>query len=50
MREAGVDDFVRRSIAGWRTERAQGIYATTKRCERDAVGETLVELVHRGGC
>ena len=49
LREAGVEKMVRRAVAGWRTDTAQGIYATVKREERDAAAAALVELV-MGGC
>ena len=45
LREAGVDQLVRRALAGWRTEKAQGIYATVDRAERDAASEAVVALV-----
>lgn len=31
LREAGVEQLVRRSMAGWRSEKAQAIYATVNR-------------------
>jgi integrase len=34
LRKAGVDELVRRSMAGWRTDTAQAIYATVDREER----------------
>lgn len=49
LREAGVDKLVRRAVAGWRSEKAQGIYATVSREERDEAAAALVELVLRGG-
>jgi len=45
LREAGVDQLVRRALAGWRTEKAQGIYATVDRRERDAASEAVAKLV-----
>lgn len=44
-RAAGVDALVRRAIHGWRSERAQGIYATVSREERDAAAAAVVRLV-----
>lgn len=44
-REAGVEQLVRRAIHGWRSERAQGIYATVRREERDAAASAVVKLV-----
>jgi len=49
LREAGVEDLVRRAVAGWRTDKAQGIYATVKRGERDAAAAAVVELVFADG-
>ncbi|MBI2374257.1 MAG: hypothetical protein HYV07_09675 [Deltaproteobacteria bacterium] len=46
LRKAGVNDFVRRSLAEWRTEDAQAIYASHDREERDGAGEALVKLVN----
>jgi integrase len=45
LREAGVDQLVRRALAGWRTDKAQGIYASVDRSERDAASEAVVRLV-----
>lgn len=45
---AGVDQLVRRSMAGWRSEGAQRIYATVNRSEREAAADALVDLV--AGC
>ena len=45
LRTAGVDDLVRRSMAGWRTEEAQAIYASVDRRERDAAASSVVALV-----
>jgi integrase len=45
LREAGVEQLVRRAMAGWRSERAQGIYATVRREDRDAAAEAVVRLV-----
>lgn len=49
LRVAGVDQLVRRAMAGWRTERAQAIYATVAKEEREAAGEAMVNLVLAGG-
>ena len=46
MREAGVEDLVRRAVAGWRSEKAQAIYATVKRKDRDAAAAAVVNLVN----
>ena len=45
LRAAGVDQLVRRALAGWRSEKAQAIYATVAREERDAAGSAVVSLV-----
>lgn len=45
LREAGVDQMVRRALAGWREDDTQGIYATVSRAERDAAAGSLVRLV-----
>jgi integrase len=45
LRKAGVDDLVRRSMAGWRSEEAQRIYATVDPEERQAAARVLVALV-----
>jgi integrase len=45
LREAGVDQIVRRAVAGWREDDTQGIYATVSRAERDAAAGSLVRLV-----
>lgn len=45
LRKAGVQESIRRSLAGWRTEDAQAIYATFDREERRGAGEALVNLV-----
>lgn len=45
LRRAGVDDLVRRSIAGWRTNEAQAIYATVDRSERDRAALAVTEFV-----
>ena len=45
MRKAGVDEFVRRSVSGWRTERAQGIYSIIDRDDRDQAGAAVLNLV-----
>jgi integrase len=48
LRAAGVDQLVRRAMAGWRTEKAQDIYATVDRSERDAASEAVAKLVLSG--
>lgn len=48
-RRAGVDQLVRRAVAGWRTETAQGIYATVDRSEREAAAEAVLQLVAAQG-
>jgi integrase len=45
-RAAGVEPLVRRALQGWRTERAEGIYATVAREERDAAATAVVRLVN----
>jgi len=45
LRAAGVDQLVRRALAGWRTEKAQAIYATVAKEEREAAGSAVVRLV-----
>jgi len=45
LRRAGVDNVVRRAVSGWRTETAQGIYATVAREERDQAADSIVALV-----
>jgi integrase len=45
LRKAGVDQLVRQSIAGWRTDEAQAIYATVDRSERDQAAAAVTELV-----
>jgi integrase len=45
LRVAGVDQLVRRAMAGWRTEKAQAIYATVDRSERDEAAKSMVRLV-----
>ena len=45
QRRAGVDQLVRRAVSGWRTETAQGIYATVAREERDQAAVSVVDLV-----
>lgn len=45
LREAGVADLVRKALAGWRTDKAQGIYETVRRNERDDATAAVVELV-----
>jgi integrase len=48
LRTAGIDQLVRRALAGWRTEKAQAIYATVDKSERDAAGVAIVNLVMGG--
>lgn len=43
--KAGVDDLVRRSMAGWRSEEAQRIYANVDPEERREAAKALVALV-----
>jgi integrase len=45
LREAGVEQLVRRAVAGWRSDRAQGIYATVRREDRDAAASAVIRLV-----
>jgi len=45
LRKAGVDDLVRRSMAGWRSSEAQRIYATIDPEERQAAAKAFVALV-----
>jgi hypothetical protein len=45
MRRAGVDQLVRRSVCGWRTERAQAIYSLTDAEERAEASQAVVKLV-----
>lgn len=45
LREAGVDQLVRRSMAGWRSEAAQAMYATVAQGERKAALAAVVTLV-----
>jgi integrase len=47
LRKAGVDDLVRRSMAGWRSEEAQRIYANVDPEERQAAAKALVALVEK---
>jgi integrase len=49
MRQAGVDQLVRRAVAGWRTEKAQEIYASVDRGERDAAAAAMVGFVRGEG-
>lgn len=41
----GVDDLVRRSLAGWRSHDAPEIYAGVDKRERDEAGQAMVQLV-----
>lgn len=45
LRRAGVDQLVRRSLAGWRSDRAQAIYAGVAPEERAAAVAAVVRLV-----
>lgn len=45
LRRAGVDDLVRRSMAGWRSEQAQAIYAGVDRTERAQASERMLQLM-----
>ncbi len=45
LREAGVEQMVRRAVAGWRTEKAQGIYATVGSKDRQAAAWAMETLV-----
>ena len=45
MREAGVEQMVRRAMSGWRTAKAQGIYATVKRTDREKAVTALEDLM-----
>ncbi len=45
LRQTGAQDLVRRSMAGWRTEEAQAIYAGVARSERAETTEAMVRLV-----
>jgi integrase len=45
LRQAGVDDLTRRSLAGWRTETAQEIYARVDKSERVAAVQAMATLV-----
>jgi hypothetical protein len=48
MRQAHVDELVRRSIAGWRSNSAQAIYAVVGKDEREVAGSAVVELILGG--
>jgi len=45
LRRAGVDQLVRRSLAGWRSEEAQSIYASVDQDERAAASMAVVALI-----
>lgn len=45
LRQAGVDGMVRRSLAGWRAEGAQAIYAVVGKEEQARAGAAVVGLV-----
>lgn len=45
LRAAGVPDLVRRSIAGWRSKKAQAIYADVKKEERDEASNAVLRMV-----
>ena len=47
LRQAGVEDLVRRSMAGWRTEEVQRIYADIDRAEREKAALAVVRLVRQ---
>jgi len=49
LRNAGVEQLVRRAVAGWRSEKAQSIYANVNRTDRDAAADAFVKLVGVGG-
>lgn len=49
LRAAGVDELVRRSLAGWRTEKAQEIYAGVHPNERAQAAKRMVDLVFAKG-
>lgn len=49
LRQAGVDQLGRPSLAGWRSEEAQEIYAGVDQKERGAAAQALVRLVMRKG-
>jgi len=46
LRKANVDSFVRRGLAGWRTEGAQAIYTQVDRDDRAAAGRAFIQLVN----
>lgn len=48
LRQAGVDQLVRRSLAGWRSESAQAIYAGVSPSERRTAMGDVVRLVEAG--
>lgn len=45
LRQAGVDELTRRSLAGWRTDKAQAIYANVSSGERADAAALMVMLV-----
>ncbi len=45
LRRAGVDDLVRRSLAGWRSEAAQAIYAGVAKDERVKAVASVLEMI-----
>jgi len=45
LRQAGVDQLVRRAMAGWRSERAQAIYSSVARSERNAAVDAVRRIV-----
>lgn len=49
LTKAGVDQLVRRSLAGWRSQDAQDIYACVDRDERDQAARAVLQLVHGDG-
>lgn len=48
LRQAGVDDRVRRSLAGWRSDDAQAIDAGVDKRERGAAGQAMVQRMLKG--
>lgn len=45
LRQAGVDDLVRRSLAGWSTDDAQAIYAGIAKTEREDASKRMFDFV-----
>ncbi|MBI2373841.1 MAG: site-specific integrase [Deltaproteobacteria bacterium] len=48
LRQAGVDTLVRRSLAGWRTDDAQAIYASVDPSERAQAARQVAAIVMGG--